>query len=90
MQAVVRDRYGPPEILRLGRIARPVPRPGEVLVRVRAASIFAGDVFVLQGRPWLLRLATGIRGPRQRVPGIDVAGIVEAVGADVTSLEPGD
>ena len=59
-------------------------------MRVRAASIFAGDVFALRGRPFLVRLATGIRRPKHAVPGIDVAGVVEAVGADVTSLRPGD
>ena len=61
-----------------------------MLVRVRAASIFAGDVFALRGRPFMIRLATGIRGPKHPVPGTDVAGTVEEVGAQVTTLRPGD
>jgi NADPH:quinone reductase-like Zn-dependent oxidoreductase len=90
MRAIVRDRYGSPDILRLGEIARPVPGRDQVLVRVRAASIFKGDVFALRGRPFLVRLATGIRRPKHPVPGIDVAGVVEAVGPDVTSVRRGD
>src|SRR5688572_13056946 len=84
MRAVVRDRYGSPDVLRFGEVARPVPGRGQVLIRVRAASIFAGDVFVLRGRPLIMRLATGIRRPKHPIPGIDVAGVVEAVGADVS------
>jgi NADPH:quinone reductase-like Zn-dependent oxidoreductase len=90
MRAIVRDRYGSPDVLRLGEVARPEPGRGQVLVRVRAASIFAGDVYVLQGRPWMVRLATGIRRPKHAIPGIDVAGVVEEVGAGVTSLRAGD
>jgi NADPH:quinone reductase-like Zn-dependent oxidoreductase len=90
MRAIVRDRYGSPDDLRLADIARPVPAPGQVLVLVRAASIFAGDVFALRGRPVFVRLATGIRKPKHPVPGIDVAGVVEEVGPGVTTLRPGD
>jgi NADPH:quinone reductase-like Zn-dependent oxidoreductase len=90
MRAIVRDRYGSPDVLRLGEVARPVPAPDQVLVRVHAASIFAGDVFALRGRPLMVRLATGIRRPKHPIPGIDVAGVVEAVGAKVTSLRAGD
>jgi NADPH:quinone reductase-like Zn-dependent oxidoreductase len=90
MRAVVRERYGSPDDLRMRDIARPSPEPGQVLVRVRAASIFAGDVFALRGRPVFVRLMTGIRRPKHPVPGIDVAGVVEAVGVDVSALRPGD
>jgi NADPH:quinone reductase-like Zn-dependent oxidoreductase len=90
MLAVVRDRYGSPDDLRLADIDRPVPGPGQVLVRVRAASIFAGDVFALRGRPVFVRLFTGIRKPKDPVPGMDVAGVVEGVGSGVTTLRPGD
>ena len=90
MRAIVGDRYGSPDVLRLGEVARPVPGRGQVLVRVRAAAIFAGDVFALGGRPFMVRLMTGIRRPKHPIPGIDVAGVVETVGADVSSLHPGD
>jgi NADPH:quinone reductase-like Zn-dependent oxidoreductase len=90
MKAIVQRRYGSPATLALEEIERPVPRDGEVLVRVRAASIFAGDVHAIRGRPVLMRLATGMRRPRNTVPGIDVAGVVEAVGPGVTRLRPGD
>ena len=90
MKAIVRDRYGPPDVLELREIAKPSPKAGQVLVSTRAASLFAGDVFAIRGRPLLVRLSTGLLRPRQPVPGIDVAGIVEEVGDDVTDVRPGD
>lgn len=90
MRAVVRDRYGSADVLRLGELPRPVPGPGQVLVRVRAASLFAGDIFILQGRPLAMRVVTGLLRPRNRVPGTDVSGVVEEVGTGVTDLHPGD
>src|SRR5439155_26649827 len=63
---------------------------GEVLVRVRAASIHVGDWIVMTGSPFVMRLATGLRKPKNRVPGTDLAGTVEAVGKDVQRLRPGD
>ena len=90
MQAIVQHRYGGPDVLAIEEVARPVPREGQVLVRVHAAAMFAGDAFVIRGRPWLVRLATGLRRPRHPIPGIDVAGVVESVGAGVTRLRPGD
>ena len=93
MQAIVQDRYGtvPEDVLRLGQIARPEIRGDEVLVRVRAAGVDRGTWHLMTGLPYAVRMAGyGLRGPRTRVPGLDVAGIVEAVGRDVTGLEPGD
>lgn len=90
MKAIVQRSYGSPDTLTLEELERPVPAGGEVLVRVRAASIFAGDVHVLRGRPFLLRLASGLRRPKQPVPGIDLAGVVEAVGPGATRFGPGD
>jgi NADPH:quinone reductase-like Zn-dependent oxidoreductase len=90
MKAIVRDRYGPPDVLELREIAKPSPKAGHVLVSTRAASLFAGDVFLIRGRPLFVRLATGLLHPRQPVPGVDVAGIVEEVGDGVTDLRPGD
>jgi NADPH:quinone reductase-like Zn-dependent oxidoreductase len=90
MRAIVQHRYGPPDVLQLEEIARPVPGPGEVLVRVRAASIFAGDWRVVRGSPFVLRAAFGLRRPRNPIPGRDLAGEVAAVGPDVTDLRVGD
>lgn len=90
MRAVVRDRYGPVDILRVATVEQPEPRPGEVVVRVAAASLNMADVDHLLGRPWLARLATGLRQPANHRVGLDVAGTVERIGTDVTGLRPGD
>ncbi|MFC4116668.1 NAD(P)-dependent alcohol dehydrogenase [Nonomuraea zeae] len=90
MKAIVQDKYGSAGVLRLGEVPKPVPGGGEALVRVHAASITHGDLVTMTGLPYLGRLSFGLRGPRQRVPGRDVAGVVEAVGDNVTSLKPGD
>jgi NADPH:quinone reductase-like Zn-dependent oxidoreductase len=90
MQAIVQDTYGTAEVLQLRNIEKPEIRPDEVLVRVRAASIHVGDWIVMTGSPLVMRLATGLRRPRNSVPGTDVAGTVEAVGREVTALRPGD
>ncbi|MEU9145986.1 NAD(P)-dependent alcohol dehydrogenase [Streptomyces sp. NPDC048349] len=91
MRAMVQDVYGTPDVLRLDEMARPVPGPGEVLLRVRAAGVDMGVWHLVAGMPLAIRAAGfGLRAPKQRVPGMDVAGRVEAVGPDVTRLRPGD
>jgi NADPH:quinone reductase-like Zn-dependent oxidoreductase len=90
MQAIVQDHYGTQEALQLQDIDKPEIGDGEVLVRVHAASIHIGDWVLIRGLPYFLRLATGPRRPKHRVPGTDIAGTVEAVGKDVTELRPGD
>jgi len=93
MQAIVQRRYGatPEDVLRLEQIARPAMNDDEVLVRVRAAGVDRGTVHLMTGTPYLMRiLGFGLRAPRSPVPGWAVAGTVEAVGAKVTGLEPGD
>ena len=93
MQAIVQRRYGttPEDVLRLEQIARPAIKAGEVLVRVRAAGVDRGTWHLMAGLPRLMRIAgLGLRAPKSPVPGWDVAGTVEAVGPDVTGLEPGD
>lgn len=91
MRAIVQDVYGPPEVLHLDEIAPPVPGRGEVLLRVQAAGVDMGVWHLTAGMPMAIRVAGfGLRAPRQRVPGMDVAGRVEAVGPDVTRLRPGD
>lgn len=91
MRAIVQDTYGLPEaVLSLQEIARPVVKDGEVMVRVRAASIHVGDWILVRGVPYVARMAVGITKPKNRVPGTDIAGTVEAVGAGVTTLKPDD
>ena len=90
MQAIVQDRYGSAEVLEAQEIDKPVIGDNEVLVRVHAASIHVGDWILMTGNPFVMRLATGLRKPKNRVPGTDVAGTVDAVGKDVTQLRPGD
>jgi NADPH:quinone reductase-like Zn-dependent oxidoreductase len=90
VKAIVRKTYGPPDVLRLEDLPLPTPRDGDVLVRVRAASANAGDWHLMRGTPLPLRLVTGLRTPRFRVIGTDLAGHVEAVGRNVTELRPGD
>jgi len=90
MMAMVQQRYGPPEVLAYARVATPVPRVGDVLVRVHAASVHPGDCFVVSGVPYVLRLAFGLRRPGRGIPGRDLAGRVESVGADVRGMRPGD
>jgi len=87
MKAVVQHRYGGPDTLEVEEVSRPTVGSDQVLVRVRAASLNPTDLVVMRG---LLRPQTGWRRPRQQVRGLDVAGIVEAVGADVTDLASGE
>ena len=91
MAAIVQDGYGEAEqVLRLGECPRPEPGPGEVLVRVRAAGVDRGTWHVVTGRPAAIRLVTGVRRPRNPVPGMDVAGTVEAAGEGVGTFAVGD
>jgi NADPH:quinone reductase-like Zn-dependent oxidoreductase len=90
MQAVIQDRYGTSEVLRLGTLAVPDVRDHEVLVRVHAAGLDRGTEHLMTGKPYAVRLATGLRRPRKPVSGRDVAGTVVRVGAAVTRFAPGD
>jgi NADPH:quinone reductase-like Zn-dependent oxidoreductase len=90
MKAIVQDRYGSAEVLEARDIDKPEIGDNEVLVRVHAASIHVGDWILMTGSPFIMRLATGLRKPKNPVPGTDVAGIVESVGKGVTQLRPGD
>jgi NADPH:quinone reductase-like Zn-dependent oxidoreductase len=90
MKAIVNRAYGAPDGLRLEEVDTPRPGPGEVLVRVRAAGVDPGVWHHVTGLPWLGRLGFGLRRPQQPVPGLDLAGVVEVVGARVTGFAPGD
>jgi NADPH:quinone reductase-like Zn-dependent oxidoreductase len=90
VKAVVYDRYGPPDVLRLEEVERPAPREDEVLVRVRASTVNRTDCGLRSAEFFISRLFTGLRRPKQRIPGIELAGEVEAVGAAVTEFEVGN
>lgn len=91
MKAIAQDVYGNSDVLRLRDIPRPVPRGGEVLIRVRAAGVDQGVWHLMTGMPYLIRLfGYGLKKPKVPVRGREVAGVVEAVGAGVTRLQPGD
>ena len=90
MQAIVQDRYGSAEVLEAQDIEKPQIGADEVLIRVHAASIHVGDWILMTGVPRVMRMGTGLSKPKNRVPGTDVAGIVESVGPQVQSLRPGD
>jgi NADPH:quinone reductase-like Zn-dependent oxidoreductase len=90
MKAIVQDSYGSTEVLQPQDIDKPGIADNEVLVRVHAASIHVGDWIVMTGSPFIMRFATGLRKPKNRVPGTDLAGTVEAIGKDVQNLRPGD
>jgi NADPH:quinone reductase-like Zn-dependent oxidoreductase len=90
MIAAQRDRYGGPDVVELREVARPIPKQGQVLVRLRAASVNRADLDGLKPRPSFVRLFMGLRAPRNHGIGVDAAGVVESVGPGVTQLKPGD
>jgi len=91
VKAVVHTQFGPPEkVLQLRDIDTPVPEEDEVLVKVRAASVAKGDWLIAAGQPYIARPSYGIRSPKVEVAGLEVAGQVESVGANVTRFSPGD
>ena len=90
MRAITQHRYGGTETLQLTEIEAPTPGPDEVLVRVRAAGVDRGTWHLMAGQPYAVRLAFGLRRPKFPVVGRDVAGVVDRVGADVTSFAIGD
>ena len=91
MKAIVQDRYGSASVLTLSDISKPEIGDHDVLVRVHAAGVHIGDWHVMMGQPYLMRvMGFGLRAPRARVRGMDVAGTVEAVGKNVTRFQAGD
>ncbi|MCA1701864.1 MAG: NAD(P)-dependent alcohol dehydrogenase [Actinobacteria bacterium] len=90
MKAIVQDTYGSPDVLNLREIDAPEIGDDEALVRVHAAGVDRGVWHLMTGLPYLTRLAFGLRAPKNPVPGMDVAGVVEAVGGSVTRFQPGD
>ena len=90
MKAAVYTRYGPPDVLQIADVERPVPKDNEVLLKVCAASVNPLDSHLMKGKPYIARVLFGLRKPKITRPGRDVAGQVEAVGKNVTQFKPGD
>ena len=90
MRAIVYHTYGSPDVLKLEEVQKPVPRDDEVLVKVHAASVNAGDWHLLRAKPFLVRLSSGLLKPKNTILGSDIAGRVEAVGRNVKQFQPGD
>ena len=90
MKAAVRTRYGPPEVVRILEVDKPTPKDNEILVKVHATSVNRTDCGIRAAKPSILRLLLGLRKPRTTIIGTEFAGIVEAVGSDVTSFKAGD
>ena len=91
MKAVIYEKYGPPEVLQIKEIEKPIPSGDKVLVKIHASSINYGDRMLVSGKPFLIRLmGYGILSPKHRILGGDLAGTVEAVGESVTGFKPGD
>jgi NADPH:quinone reductase-like Zn-dependent oxidoreductase len=90
VRAIVHDRYGPPDVLRLEDVERPLPADNEVLVRIRATTVTRTDCAIRAARPFIWRFFAGIRRPKRRILGLELAGEVAAVGAAVSEFEVGE
>src|SRR5437764_4728448 len=90
MKAIVQVRYGSPDVLQVKDVDKPVATEDEVLVRVYATAVNIGDWHLLRGVPYVVRAVSGVRKPRREIPGLDIAGRVEAAGRNVTRFRPGD
>ena len=90
MKAIFYDKYGPPEVLKLIEMEKPIPKDNQVLVKVQASSVNYGNLVLLKGEPYLARLAFGLLKPKYTIPGGDIAGRIEAVGKDVKQFQVGD
>jgi NADPH:quinone reductase-like Zn-dependent oxidoreductase len=90
MKAIVLNAYGSPDVLRLKEVDKPAIKDNEILVKVEASALNAGDLFSMRGSPWLARFTVGFPRPKDYILGWDAAGRVEAVGAKVTRFQPGD
>lgn len=90
MKAIVYNKYGSPDVLELKEVEKPIPKDNEVLVKIHAASVNYGNLVLLKGEPFLARFAFGLLKPKYSIPGGDIAGQVEAVGANVKQFQVGD
>ena len=91
MKAIIAEQYGSPDVLKFTTVAKPSPKSNEVLIHVRASSVNSADHRLMRATPaWVRVMGMGLTRPKKQIPGIDMAGVVEAVGADVKRFKPGD
>ncbi len=90
MYAIVATTYGPPDLLQLQTVAKPSPQENEVLIKIHATAVNDYDWSFVRGKPYLYRLMFGLLKPKQQIPGMELAGVVEALGANATSFAVGD
>jgi NADPH:quinone reductase-like Zn-dependent oxidoreductase len=90
MKAIVYTQYGPPDVLSVQEVEKPTPKENEVLIKIHAAAANAYDWHMMRADPFLVRLSAGFFRPKKNILGADFAGVVEAVGKDVTQFQPGD
>lgn len=90
MKAIYYTQYGSPDVLSFQEVDKPTPKDNEVLIKIYAAATNAYDWHIMRADPFLARLGKGLFGPKNKIPGADLAGVVEAVGKDVSEFRPGD
>ncbi|MEQ8524622.1 NAD(P)-dependent alcohol dehydrogenase [Gracilimonas sp.] len=90
MKAILHEKYGGPEVLKLQEIEKPVPSPNQVLVKVHASTVNRTDCAILRAKPFIMRFFHGLNSPKIKIPGTDFSGEVEAIGAEVNSYKVGD
>lgn len=90
MKAIFYKKYGPPDVLNVTEVEKPIPKKNQVLVKIHASSVNFGNLVLLKGEPFLARFAFGLFKPKYSIPGGDISGTVEAVGKDVTQFQLGD
>ena len=90
MKAIVLTKYGSPDVLQLNEVPKPTPKDDEVLIKVHAASVNDWDWALMRGKPFMIRLLCGLLKPKYKIPGVDIAGQVEAVGRNQKKFQPGD
>ncbi len=90
MKAIVLTKYGSPDVLELREVETPTPKDDEVLIKVDAASVNDWDWCLMRGKPFFIRLLCGLLKPKIKIPGVDIAGQVEAVGQNIKKFQPCD
>src|SRR5688572_11348413 len=90
MKAVITTAYGSPDVLQIREVAKPAPKDNEVLIKVHAGVVGPSDCAFRKGDPFIIKLMYGLSKPKLPIPGVELAGEIEAVGRDVTLFKPGD
>ena len=90
MKAIVYEKYGPPDVLKLKEVEKPVPTDDEVLIKVHATTVNRTDCATVRAKPFFMRIVTGFFKPKRKIPGTEFAGEIETVGKSVSSLKVGD